>query len=190
VPLEDSELVLNAQNGDREAFGELVRRHHPNILRLCRALLQSDAQGDDAAQGAFIKVFHGLSGFHGDAAFSSWLRRIAYNHCLELLRKRQRERSESLEGLADKMGDAWQALGGTEPSPHAAAERRELTEFLLADLQPEWRLVLTLRELEGYNYEEISAKTGWSLDSVKARLRRARQALVEKARHFSDPPSI
>lgn len=174
------EFVEDARGGDRDAFANLVREHHPRVLLLCRSMLGSDAEGDDAAQEVFLKVFEKLGDFDGRSKFATWLHRIAVNLCLDWIRRRAREKTDPLDGL--------------EVSDHSADQRasdaRHDAAALLALLPEDQRTALILRELQGFSYEEICETTGWSLDSVKARLRRGRENLAEKMRHFQGPSGV
>ena len=179
----DAELARLAAGGDGGAFAELVRRHAPRVRALCAATLGGPGEAEDAAQEAFLKAHRALSRFSGDASFGTWLHRIAVNHCLDLLRAAGRRRTDSLEALLEADSAALgRAL--SEPSPAHGLEDRDAVERLLARLPPEQRLALTLREAEGMTYEEIAKAMSCSLDSVKARIRRARAELVELSRHF------
>jgi len=160
-----------------------VRRHAPRVLALCAAAVGA-AEADDAAQEVFLKAHRSLASFRGDAAFATWLHRIAVNRCLDVRRSAARRRVESLDGLAEK--GALLGPGGAEPSPAAALEARDLAERLLSLLPPEQRVALVLRERDGMSYDEIAEAMSCSLDSVKARLKRARERLEEEMRHFSE----
>ena len=169
---------------DDAAFADLVRRHAPRVRSLCAATLRSDAEADDAAQEVFLKAYRALDRFSGDADFGTWVHRIAVNHCLDVLRAAARRRTDSLEGLMEEDSKAL-ARVLSEEGPARALENRDAAARLLARLNPEQRIALTLRELEGLSYEEIAAAMSCSLDSVKARIRRGRAELLDMARHFS-----
>jgi RNA polymerase sigma-70 factor (ECF subfamily) len=184
---EDDALVREAREGDSAAFEELVRRHHARILSLCAGMLRSREAAEDAAQEAFLKAWRGLDSFRGDSAFATWLRRLAANQCLDALRRQSRRSEDSLD---DPLSAPAMMARLTEPGPERAAQARDLAERLLASLPPEQRLALVLRETQGLSYEEIAETLECSLDSVKARLRRARAALEERSRHFSEPKDV
>lgn len=175
---DDAALARAAAGGDDGAFSELVRRHAPCILALCAATAGA-AEADDAAQDVFLKAHRSLARFRGDAAVGTWLHRIAVNLCLDRLRAAARRREGPLEGPEPR-----------EPSSVAVLEARDLAERLLARLTPEQRVAVLLRERDGLSYEEIAAAMACSLDSVKSRLKRARQELEEAARHFSGPGGV
>lgn len=180
----DVELACLAAGGDGDAFAALVRRHAPRVRALCAAALHDSEEAEDAAQETFLKAHRALSRFAGEASFGTWLHRIAVNHCLDLLRAAGRRRSESLDALLDADSSAL----GRAPSESSSAqglEDRDTVGRLLARLNPDQRLALILREAEGMSYEDIAQAMSCSLDSVKARLKRARAELIKMARHFS-----
>lgn len=161
-----------------DEFERLVRRHHPEVIGLCLSILGDRAAAEDAAQDAFVKAYRSWEEFRGEAAFMTWMHRIATNVCLDALRKSRRRAESPLEA----------AEGSLEKDvPFEAAD---LAARLLAVLPEEQRVAVVLRETQGLSYEEIAEAMGTSLDSVKARLKRARQTLEEKLRHFSDPGSV
>ena len=147
-------------------------------------MLADDAEADDAAQEAFLKAWRALGRFAGDSGFGTWLYRIASNHCLDLLRRRSRRRTESLDELVEREGEAIERVLGSTAGPADALEAADLGAKVLAALPEEQRLALVLRETQGLRYDEIARVMGCSVDSVKARLRRARESLQAGLRHF------
>lgn len=179
------ELIPKILSGDTSAYAEIVRAHQTKVLGLCTSLLGNATQAEDAAQEVFIKAYQSLRSFRGDSAFSTWLYRITANHCKDLLRKRSREKTESLDAMMEESAEGVQRLFEPSFDPSGVAGASDLIEKLLSSLSPDERLILTLREVQGLSYQEISSTLQCSLDAVKARLRRARQTLEEKVRHFS-----
>jgi RNA polymerase sigma-70 factor (ECF subfamily) len=189
-PNSDETLVKRVRAGDVEAFSGIVRRHHPQLLRLCRSILEDAAQSEDAAQEIFIKAYRAVGGFQGESSFSTWLYRIASNHCLNLLRKRNREKTKSWDAILEREGESgFRRLSAVDGTAEFM-EKRDILRALLSSLLPEYRMALTLRELQGYTYEEIAQAMNCSLDSVKARLRRARAQLSERMRHFQESKNV
>ncbi len=148
------------------------------------------ADAEDAAQTAFLRAYERLDSFREDAEFSSWIYRIAANAAMDILRRRGRDKTVSMEALPEELKPAWNRAMAKKDSALEDAERRRLLESLLSTLPPDYRLVLTLRELEGLSYEEIAKTLDWTLDSVKARLRRARVKIAETVRHFPAAESV
>lgn len=169
---------------DRDAFADLVRAHHPKIYGLCLGMLGDPAAADDAASEAFLAAWKSFDSFKGDSAFGTWLHRIAANKCLDALRRAGRRSEDSLDAILEAGGPRSEAVQAGGAGPEPAAEAADLAGRVLGSLSDEYRLILTLREVSGLSYEEIMAVMDCSLDSVKARLRRAREAALERLRHF------
>lgn len=146
------------------------------MLGICLGLLRNPTEAEDAAQDIFVKAYQQLPSFKGEAQFSTWIYRIAVNHCLDLQRKRARQATEPIDQVPDPVGD---------PSPQQSLEQKDLAKRLLAGLSEAERAALVLRESQGLSYEEIAVVLKISVDAVKSRLKRARESIGEKARHFS-----
>jgi RNA polymerase sigma-70 factor, ECF subfamily len=173
---------------DEREFEGLVREHAPRVRALCASVLKDGAEAEDAAQEAFLKAWRRIGDFDGRSSFGTWVHRIAVNACLDRLRAGARRRADSLEALGER--DAAALSGLAEPSASGALEDRDLADRLLARLNPEQRLAFTLCEREGLSYAEIAETMSCSVDSVKARIKRARQELLEAARHFSQTGDV
>jgi RNA polymerase sigma-70 factor (ECF subfamily) len=170
--------------GDIQAYADLVRKFHPAIYRLCASLLNDSSDADDAAQESFLKAYKSLAEFRQESSFGTWLYRLATNHCLDLLRQQTRRKSVSWEELLEREGERIERWLGQDKSPAADPRRREVAEKILDQLRPEYRVVISMREIDGMSYQDISDTLGITLESVRARLRRARQEIDEKVRHF------
>lgn len=142
------------------------------MIRLCASLLSDAVGGEDAAQEVFVKAYDQLSRFRGDAAFSTWLTRIAYHYCIDLLRSRARRPVEPLD----------ETLPDPVTSPEDLVVSAETVRKILSELPADYREILVLCEVEGLSYEELTVTLNCSLAAVKSRLRRARAAFLEKAR--------
>jgi len=176
---DDEELTKAVLDGDHEAFAGLVARHQRKVLGFCLSMLVNPQTAEDAAQEIFTKAFTALPQFRGGAAFSTWLYRIAYNHCCNIRAKDTRTRQESLDSMAESERD--KVLSAQVPGAEPA--ETDLSAMALGELPAEYRAVLALR-LEGESYAAIAAALGTSVDSVKARLRRARAILRIRLRHL------
>ena len=167
-------LVQRAAGGDVGAFEMLVRRYQLRVVRLCVRMLKDRQAAEDAAQDVFLMAWRSMGRFRGDAKFSTWLYRIATNHCLRELRRRQAPTVELPEGLA-----------ATEGIPHLEAEAAEglaAVGAAIGRLSLEQRVPLLLREVEGLPYDQIAEVLGVSVAAVKSRIYRAR---VEVARDLA-----
>ena len=178
------EVISRIRLGERDAYAELVRKYQTKVRGYCFHMLSNWALAEEAAQDVFLKAFQSLDRFRGDASFSTWLYRITANHCTDLLRKSAKQKWESLEQLIERDGDKIRALFAVGPSAVVALEHRDLVKKILAQLKPEYREVLILRELQGLSYKEMADVLDCSLDATKARLKRARQEVQDKFGHF------
>ncbi len=178
----DEVLVQKTKNGDLDAFDELVRRYEGKIYGLAYRFMGNHADASDLAQDTFIRVYQALAGFRGDAAFSTWIYRIAANICRDELRKRQRRRSVSMDEMIDASPANVPTADGSY-SPEETVQRYEVqrqVQFCLNELSDDHRLVLVMREIQGLSYEEIAGALQCSMGTVKSRISRARSALKDK----------
>lgn len=182
----DRDLITAILSGQTDAFAYLVRRHQDHVFGLCLSLMKNPSDAEDAAQDIFLKTYRRLKEFRFESSFGTWLYRVAYHHCLDLLKARSRRPSESLDALIETRGEfAADSPKETDPSPLADKARQALDT-----IRPEDRLILTLREVQGLTYEEMMDALQISLDAVKSRLRRARESLRISARHFFSPSAV
>ncbi len=182
----DAQLMLEFQRGDRKAFEALFRRHAKPMLNFAYRYVNSRAAAEELAQDIFVKVFEAAGSYHPSARFSTWLYRIATNHCLNEVRKgRYQVREVSLETggrSEDGEGEAVQ-LPDAAPHPEQQASRNELERDLQSSLQelPEnQRLALLLLIEAGQSYEEIAKTLKTTVSAVKSLLVRARATLKTK----------
>lgn len=173
---EDLDALERIRAGQTDAYAVLVRKYETRIRGYCRGVLGNAAEADDAAQEVFIKAYRGLGNFQGKASFSTWLYRIAVNHCRDLLRSAQRNRTESWEALREEEGESLEARTAVLPEPRRN-ERWLQVQEALNRLPEQYKTVLILREVQGLSYRELADALGCSMDAVKARLRRARREL-------------
>ena len=180
---EDAELVRKAQNGDTRAFDQLVSKHRGTIYAMIRNMVKNDADAWDLSQEAFIKAWRALPKFESRAKFSTWMFRISHNVVYDWLRKR---RIEGDGELNDEVFDAGRVDPGAFTTPHQhtrpdeAMQRDELRKQInqaIAQLAPNHREVILLREVQGLDYKEIAEATGNSMGTVMSRLHYARKKL-------------
>ncbi len=187
---DDTDIVQRILAGDHQAYAVLVRKYEASVRGCCLGMLPNPSDADDAAQEVFIKAYHALGSFRGDAAFSTWLYRIAANHCRDLLRRSARHQTESWDALLEQQGDRIEALLSTPPDVEIPMEQTELMRRVFACLPEQYRTILILREVDGLSYQELAETLACSLDAVKGRLKRARQELADRLRHISRAPSV
>jgi RNA polymerase sigma-70 factor (ECF subfamily) len=184
---DDRELLARAQGGDMSAFEALVGRHEEKVYGLALRMTRSEADAAEIAQDTFLSAYQHLSEFRGEAAFGSWVHRIAANNALMRLR---RQKVLDIVSDDDLAGPEFTDRGSLAEVPESDWSRRaddllldeELGRAIQAatDALPEgYREVFLLKDVEGLSYEEISEMVGISIPAVKSRLHRARLALRE-----------
>ena len=163
----DGALVARFQAGDEGAFVVLMRRHERRVYNLAYRMLGGPEDARDATQDVFLSCFRHLPSFRGDAAFSTWLHRIAINACYDMARRRK-PASSLEEDLVE------QAVTGDHADRAVASAdvQRALLEVL-----PEFRMVLILHELQDWPVEDIARTLDVPVGTIKSRLHRGRVAL-------------
>lgn len=173
--MDETELIRLSQAGHGEAFGQLVERYKTKVFSLAYGLTRDRATADDLAQEIFIKVYFALPKFRFQSEFGTWLYRVAVNHIRDYLRKsKHRRRDLPLEKVPE-------IRMATENRSGEVGREEELREVVLraVDRLPEkHRVILTLRDVQGFSYEEIGRVLGLSPGTVDSRLFRARKKLM------------
>lgn len=176
----DLDLVRKAQAGDKAAFDLLVRKYQNKIVSLVSRYLGQNGDVQDVAQDAFIKAYTALPGFRGEAAFYTWLYRIAVNSAKNYLMARgRRPAAVDVDAEEAEFFENSDAL-----KENASPERLALTEEIkkvifdtIEQLPEELKVAIQLREIDGMSYDEISAAMGCPIGTVRSRIFRAREAI-------------
>jgi RNA polymerase sigma-70 factor (ECF subfamily) len=181
----EAECIRRIQAGEKHVFHDLIRPCERAIYFLLLSLLGNEADAEDAAQEAVIKVYRNLHLFRGESQFRTWVLSIARNEGLGRLRKTANRREDSLDAeIVEQTGDYTPAvLTSWREVPSEALERKELSELVrkaIAELPEIYRNVILLRDIEEMNVRETSAVLGISEGAVKVRLHRAR-ALLQRS---------
>jgi RNA polymerase sigma-70 factor (ECF subfamily) len=187
--IDETTLVAQAREGDTAAFGELVRRYEGKIFRLAQHVTQNREDAEDVLQETFMKAYEHLDQFQGNSKFYTWIVRIAVNQALMKLRRRKTDKSVSLDETIDTGEDTMvREIAAWDEDPEQRYTREELGDILdtaVQSLEPPYRSVFTLRDIDELSTEETAEALGLSVPAVKSRLLRARLQLREKlTRHF------
>jgi RNA polymerase sigma-70 factor (ECF subfamily) len=186
-------LLRRLRDRDEHAFRELVREHRDRVYNITFRMLGNRAEAEDVAQEVFIAVFKTIGDFREESKFSTWLYRIAVNHCKNrikyLARRHDRDRDELDETTQGNGVNG--SIGGPLPtSPDkalASAQMEKLMQDAIANLEEDQRIVVVLRDVEDLSIEEICDITGLPDGTVKSRLHRARLVLRKRLqRHVGD----
>ncbi len=188
--LDEQTLIQSARQGDLDAFNQLILRHQDLLFRIALRVLGDEDSAADATQTALLSAFRKFNDFRGQS-LRSWLARVVLNACYDEIRRRRSRREDSLirvnaEGQEFDM-TSW--LADPLPGPETQLEMRELEQAVrkcLQSLEPVFRAVLVLVDVEEMSYEEAAQAAGVPLGTVKSRLARARLALRQRLQEIPD----
>lgn len=178
----DRVLLSRAQSGDAGAFRELVERHQRRAFGIALALVRNEEDAREIVQEAFVRVYRGLSQFHGGSSFFTWLYRIVHNLAIDVIRRPARRDAVELEVAldAEEPSDESFLRRLLEADPQEVAQRKELQERIRAaldELPPYHRGVIVMREVYGMSYEEMAEAMEVSKGTIMSRLFHARRKL-------------
>jgi RNA polymerase sigma factor (sigma-70 family) len=181
---EDRNLIERCLKGDEKAFEALLTKYRRSVFSICLRMVRNRMAAEDIAQEVFVKIFSALSRYDPAYPFPSWLNRITSNLCIDYLR-REKERTISLDQpVGGSDDDLLIQLPARTAGPDRTVESKEMMAILeeaLALLPEHYRIIVVLRHQEQRSYEEISDTLGIPLGTVKARIHRARNMIIE---HF------
>ena len=167
-------LVKRAQSGDEQAFATLFQQHKNRVYSVCLLMTKDVAEAEDLTQEAFLQVFRTVSSFRGDAAFSTWLYRVAVNTVLMKLRRRKSPPTVSLdEPLNSESPSLHRDFGKNDPALCGVVDRIALCRAL-EDLPEGCRTIFALHEVQGYQHHEIAELLDCSIGNSKSQLHKAK----------------
>lgn len=180
TPDNEQALISAAQNGDLDAFNQLVLCYQDTVFSVAYRIMGDGERAADAAQDAFITAYRRLETYRG-GVFRAWLLRIVTNTCYDALRYHKRRPVTALDDLTPEGSDDGPPIADeASVSPEQAALNSELQAAIqncINGLNAEQRIALVMSDVEGFNYQEIASATGVELGTVKSRLSRARAGL-------------
>ncbi|MBX3379010.1 MAG: sigma-70 family RNA polymerase sigma factor [Phycisphaeraceae bacterium] len=181
--IDESEFLQRLRAGEERAFDELTDLAAGRMLAVARKMMPNEADAEEAVQDAFLNAFKGLSAFDGRSKLTTWLHQITVNACLMKMRSKRRRPETSIESLLP----AFQADGHqvrpserwveVDRSTLESSEIKSLIRAKMEELPEQYRAILMLRDISGLDTEETAQTLGVTLDTVRTRLHRARQAL-------------
>jgi RNA polymerase sigma-70 factor (ECF subfamily) len=190
--LDDRELATQAARGREPAFRELLARYERPVFSLIYRMVRDRTLAEDLAQEAFIRAFNAIDTYKTSYKFSNWILKIANNHTIDYLRKRRLD-TVSIHGspharTPEEVSQTQVVLESRDENPHEYVEHKELggqIEEAIGELRDEYRMVILLRHVEGYAYEEIADIMNLPLGTVKTYLHRARGELRKSLAHLA-----
>src|SRR5690242_2313611 len=185
---DEAAIVAQARQGDAKAFSELLHRYEGKIFRLALHITQNREDAEDVLQETFLKAYEHLDQFQGNSKFYTWIVRIAVNQALMKLRRRKTDKSVSLDEQIDTGEDTVvREIAAWGEDPEQRFSREELGDILdtaVQSLEPPYRSVFVLRDIEELSTEETAEALELSVPAVKSRLLRARLQLREKLTRY------
>lgn len=187
----ESALVARLKRGDQAAFEEVVALYEGKVFNLARGLTRNEQDAQDAVQDTFLSVFKNVGAFKGDSSLSTWIYRITVNAALMKMRRRKHDDrtvpvDEAMPGF-DEDGHRVTSLPDWTPRADEMLLNAELGGQLrkaIAELEPEYRTVLIMRDQEEMSNEEVAAVLGLSVAAIKSRLHRARIFVRERVKTY------
>lgn len=196
VHAEEAALVEQLKAGSEEAFAWLIARYQQPLYSLIYRVLPNPGDAADITQEVFVKIFRGISHFHGEASLKTWIYRIALHEALNQRRwwSRHQRREVTIEGEDDRERHVapLELLADPQQSPFDAAAHAEVAARVEAALRrvPEpYRTVVVLRDIEGFGYEEIAEILKTNLGTIKSRLMRGRAHLKSRLAPYVEAAS-
>jgi RNA polymerase sigma-70 factor (ECF subfamily) len=194
---EEAAIVTELKAGSEEAFSWLISQYHQPIYSLVARTLQNPADAPDVTQDIFVKVFRGISGFHGDSSLRTWIYRIALHEASNQRRWWTRHRRQEIT-LETEVGQGTDGhsisikdtLADEHDSPFDFAAHEQIrarVEAELREVPDPFRTTVVLRDIEGFAYEEIAEILGVNLGTVKSRLMRGRTHLKKRLTPYIQP---
>ncbi|MDD5565495.1 MAG: sigma-70 family RNA polymerase sigma factor [Candidatus Omnitrophica bacterium] len=174
----DSAIIEKAASGDMEAFEQVYRTFSGFVYNVALRVTRNSPDAEEVTQDVFMKIFHELRQFQFRSAFKTWVYRITTNTAINYYRKTKRERKDRVdfEGVIDTVRSDYSTRDEVMRNDSESKIRA-----LLEVLSPAHKMCLILREIEGLRYQEIAAILAIPVNTVRSRLKRARQALLEAA---------
>ncbi len=186
--MQSDDLIRKAKRGDLDAFNALVLQYQDAVYSVAYRIMGEPAGAADATQEAFISAYRKLATFR-DGNFRAWLLRIATNTCYDTLRYHKRRPATPFDELSGAESDDGPPLPADSETPEEAAMRTELQDAIqgcIGSLTEDQRTAIVLCDMQGYSYQEIAEITSVSLGTVKSRISRARTAVRDCLRAFSE----
>ena len=178
---EEAKIIRAVVDGNTNAFEDLVLEYQKQVYHIALNMTGNEEDAFDLSQEAFLKAFRSLSTFRGEAGFGSWLYRMTANLCIDFLRKKKRQGGQIISLDAEEEDRRPTELPDLRYEPQNALEKKEVQEKVRAGLEKlphEQKLILVLRDVEGFSYQEISDALKIELGTVKSRIYRARAHLA------------
>src|SRR5262252_6076571 len=189
----EGSLVQRAQAGDEAAFREIVERYQSKVFSIIHGIVRQRNDVEDIAQQVFAKIYFSIKNFDFRSSLITWIYKITVNECFDYLRKKK---VRKLVYESDLSEDEVRRVENTEPHidrqtpADTTLAQRDYVMKLLTRVSEEERMLLMMKEVEGYSVEELAERTGMNENTIKVKLFRARQKLVKAAQRLDRAPGL
>lgn len=187
MSLNIKQLVIDARNGDQKAYEQLLNRYKNGIFNMIYQMVKNHDETEDLVQETFIKAFNSLNSYNEQYAFSTWLYKIAFNNCIDSLRKRKLKTMSIDTPIKLNESEVQMEIKDNSETPeqnYIYNEKKEQIQNSIDELPEKYRKTILLRHKEEKSYEEISEILNIPIGTVKARIFRAREMLKKKLKEF------
>jgi RNA polymerase sigma-70 factor (ECF subfamily) len=178
----ETTLIRSCQSGDPDAFRVLVERYQGKVFSIAHKLVRRRADVEDIAQEVFTKVYFSIGSFDFRSALLTWIYRITINECYDHLRKHRSDRTVCVSEMTEAEAHQVEMASSVSSPPDRHAEMAEMVSRLLGRLSSQERLLLLMKEVEGYSIQDLSRMFAWNENTLKVKLFRARRRLAQLAR--------
>lgn len=179
--MDEKQLVLQAQEGDMQAFEELMERYQKKVYNIALRMLKSEQDALDVSQEVFLRLYHALPSFKGDSAFSTWIYRITLNMSIDFNRKQKKRADQVSLSLYDSEGEEYHLpLADYRSDPQQVLSDREAIrayQRALDRLPGDQRQAVMLRDVTGLSYQEIAEVMDCNMGTIKSKINRGRERL-------------
>ncbi len=177
--LTENDFIKKCKKGNREAFNRLFEIYQSQVVNIAYSMLSDREDAYDAAQEVFVRVYKNIGSFKEESSFNTWLYRIITNVCSDILRKRQK--TSKVISISNMMGEDNDIdIPDDSPTPEEnieLTERQRAVKDAISQLREEYRVVITMCDIEGMSYDDIAEMLGIPKGTVKSRINRARSSL-------------
>ncbi len=173
----DREIISRAQQGDKEAFEALYKSSAAFVYNVAFRILESREDAREVLQDVFVLVFRKLKSFGFRSSFETWVYRVCVNQALNFIKKKERLKMNTFEYDDSRAQEP--VVAAQAESNMIRQDRKDTADRLLATLAPDQRACVVLRDMQGLSYQEISRTLGININTVRSRLKRARERLLE-----------
>jgi len=191
VEYNEKDIIEKCKLGDNNAFEILIKNYDKKVYNMIYRIMGNKEDALDLTQEVFIKVYKGISTFRGDSSFSTWLYRLATNTCFDENRKKKNKKTHSLDKpIETEYGEFKRDLRDDTYNPDEMLIKKEIQNLVqkaISMLPEEQRVMIVLRDIQGFTYKEISEILQCSMGTVKSRISRGRLALKNILESLEEP---